>query len=150
MRLRPVLDTDLPFLFDHQRDPEANRMAHFPPRDRDAFFTHWRTTVLGTATSIVKTIDVAGDVAGYVASWQPADGTREVGYWLGRAHWARGIATAALRAFLAEHDTSRPLVAVVAVPNQASRRVLEKCGFMPHGEIVTAPDGVLEMVLRLA
>jgi RimJ/RimL family protein N-acetyltransferase len=49
-------------------------------------------------------------------------------YWIGRSYWGRGIATAALSAFLAV-ERSRPLNAHVASDNVASRRVLEKCGF---------------------
>jgi len=39
--LRDVTEADLPILFDQQLDPEANRMAAFPARDRDAFMAHW-------------------------------------------------------------------------------------------------------------
>jgi len=39
--LRDVVEGDLPDFFDHQRDPEATRMAAFPARDRDAFMVHW-------------------------------------------------------------------------------------------------------------
>jgi hypothetical protein len=31
--LRDVVDSDLPIFFEHQRDPEAGRMAAFPSRD---------------------------------------------------------------------------------------------------------------------
>jgi len=41
IRLRDVTAGDLPAFFEHQRDPEANRMAAFPARDRDAFMAHW-------------------------------------------------------------------------------------------------------------
>jgi RimJ/RimL family protein N-acetyltransferase len=55
-------------------------------------------------------------------------GEREVTYWIGRSYWGKGIATNALKAFLAV-DRSRPLYARVASDNVASGRVLEKCGF---------------------
>jgi Acetyltransferase (GNAT) domain len=55
-------------------------------------------------------------------------GEREVTYWIGRSYWGKGIATGALKAFLAV-DQSRPLHARVAYDNVASHRVLEKCGF---------------------
>jgi hypothetical protein len=45
MILRNVTDEDLPIFFEHQRDPEALRMAAFPSRERDAFMIHWRTKV---------------------------------------------------------------------------------------------------------
>jgi RimJ/RimL family protein N-acetyltransferase len=53
---------------------------------------------------------------------------REVGYWLGREFWGKGIATRALVEFL-KVVAERPLYARVAKHNIASFRVLEKCGF---------------------
>jgi RimJ/RimL family protein N-acetyltransferase len=148
MHLREVLDADLPVLFAQQKDAEAAKMAHFPSREWGAFLVHWRENVLGNPAVVARTIEVEGEVAGYVASWQPAEGPREVGYWLGRAHWGRGLASAALSRFLTVHELRRPLVALVATHNVASRRVLEKCGFRWARHLV-APDGVAEIELRL-
>ena len=53
-------------------------------------------------------------------------------YWIGRAHWGKGIASRALREFL-ELDTTRPLDAAAAADNIGSLRVLEKCGFRVTG-----------------
>jgi hypothetical protein len=39
--LRDVTEGDLPILFEHQLDPDANEMAAFPARDRNDFLTHW-------------------------------------------------------------------------------------------------------------
>jgi RimJ/RimL family protein N-acetyltransferase len=129
--LRDVEEADLPVFFEHQREPDANRMAAFPARERDAFFAHWREKVLGNASARNKTIIVDGDVVGYVASWE-GDGKRLVAYWIGRAYWGRGIGTSALREFLAQ-ETRRPLHAFVAAQNVASIRVLERCGFQRVG-----------------
>ena len=38
--LRDVAEGDLPVFFEHQRNPVANRMADFPPRNWDAFVVH--------------------------------------------------------------------------------------------------------------
>ncbi len=103
-------------------------MADFPSRDHDAFMTHWRVKVLGNATGGKKTVVIDGAVAGNVVSWDQ-DGKRLVGYWLGRAHWGRGVATAALAEYLSHHETRRPLHAYVSAHNLGSIRVLEKCGF---------------------
>lgn len=46
VRLRCATSDDLPLFFEHQCEPEANRMAAFPARERDAFMTHW-TKILG-------------------------------------------------------------------------------------------------------
>ena len=104
-------------------------MAAFRPRERDEFMAHWTTNVLGSPTAVVRTIEVEGKIAGNVVSFDsPATGKREVGYWIGREFWGRGVATAALRRFL-EVERTRPLYAGVATHNVASIRVLEKCGF---------------------
>jgi RimJ/RimL family protein N-acetyltransferase len=124
--LRDVVDTDLPVFFEHQRDPEANRMAAFPARDEEAFTTHWRK-ILADERNTTKTIVFEGEVAGNISAFD-RDGKREVGYWIGREFWGKGLATKAL-AELLEHETERPLYARVATANPASVRVLEKCGF---------------------
>lgn len=134
MILRPVADGDLDVLFEHWTDPEANRMAAFTaadPHDRAAFDARWeRLRASSEVTNL--TIEVDGRVAGVISSWSN-DGEREVTYWLGREHWGKGIATAALRAFL-ELETTRPLYGVAAADNAGSLRVLEKCGFERVGE----------------
>ena len=126
MRLRAVTEGDLPVFFDHQRDPEANRMAAFPPRERDAFMTHWRS-ILEDASVVARTIELEGRVAGNVVVFGYG-GRREVGYWIGHEFWGRGVATRALASFLDE-VRERPLYAGVADTNVGSIRVLEKCGF---------------------
>ena len=131
--IRPVREDDLPILFEHQRDPEANAMAAFPPRDRDAFMAHW-AKILSDPTCVARTVELDGAVAGNIGSFD-LEGRREVGYWIDRALWGRGVATRALAAFLREAETGRPLFAGVIPHNAGSIRVLEKCGFSRTGEI---------------
>ena len=96
-------------------------MAAFPARDHDAFTAHWAKT-LADETNITRSVLLNGEVAGNLGSWLADDG-REVGYWLGREFWGKGVATAALAAFLREID-ERPLLAHVASHNVGSIRVL--------------------------
>ena len=126
MRLRAVTEDDLPVFYEHQRDPIAYSMAAFSPRERDAFMAHWGS-ILRDASSVNRTIELDGTVAGYVVLFG-FESRREVGYWVGREFWGRGIATRALGAFLDE-VSERPIYAGVAETNVASIRVLEKCGF---------------------
>lgn len=135
--LRDVTEEDLPVFFEDQLDSEGAQMAAFVSRDREAFTAHW-TRLLGDETVITKTIVFDGEVAGNVVSFERA-GRREVGYWIGRRFWGRGVATAALSAFLA-HDPTRPLYAGVAKHNTASIRVLEKCGFTVADDARRDPD----------
>jgi RimJ/RimL family protein N-acetyltransferase len=145
IELRVILDTDLPTLFVHQADPEASEMAAFPSRTWDAFVEH-EAKIRADPATITRTIVAHGEVIGSTASWQ-ADGERAVGYWIGRAHWGKGMASAALRAFI-HVDRTRPLSAHVAEHNVGSRRVLEKCGFvLAHEE--RGADGVLEQIFVL-
>jgi RimJ/RimL family protein N-acetyltransferase len=129
--LRDVRDDDLPILFEHQLDPAAAATAAFPSRDREAFMAHWER-IRGDGSVVLRTILFGEQVAGSVVSWQH-EGDRLVGYWIGRDHWGKGIATAALAAFVQVVD-ARPLHARVAKENVASIRVLEKCGFTRSGE----------------
>jgi RimJ/RimL family protein N-acetyltransferase len=135
--LRDVTQADLSVFFEHQRDPDANHMAAVAARGRDAFLSHW-ATILADPSVKTQTVLLAGVVAGNVVSWD-GDGERLAGYWIGREHWGRGVATRALAAFLS-YDTARPLHARVAKHNLGSRRVLEKCGFTIIGEGVVPPD----------
>lgn len=149
VRLRDVRDDDLPIFFEHQQDPGSNRMANFDARDRDSFMAHWKK-ILRDESVVVRTVEFEGVVAGNIVSWAHEE-ERDVGYWIGREHWGKGIATGALSAFLAELDT-RPLHAHVAAHNVGSIRVLEKCGFERIGEGSTPSadaDGVEELLLTL-
>jgi len=141
IRLRPVEDADLPVFFEHQRDPESSAMAAVPARGRAAFERHW-AAIRRDESTVLRTVLRDGEVAGNLLSWNQ-DGARMVGYRIGREHWGRGVASAALAAFLVELD-ERPLRATVSPDNGASRRVLEKCGFEPTGR----DDELLHFELR--
>jgi RimJ/RimL family protein N-acetyltransferase len=124
--LRDVEPGDLRIFFEHQRDPVAVALVVFRSRERAEFDEHW-ARIMADDTCLKKTIVADGQVAGHIGSFG-RDGKREVGYWIDRALWGRGIASAALSAFL-RLEQSRPLYAGVAPHNIASLRVLQKCGF---------------------
>ncbi|MFO0548567.1 MAG: GNAT family protein [Polyangiaceae bacterium] len=97
------------------------------------------------ALSADPTTQLAIDVGGVVAGCIGADGrddverrTVELGYWLGQPYWGRGIATAAVRAFVPwiweTLDVLR-IEACVFSFNPASARVLEKSGFTLEGRL---------------
>ena len=143
--LRPVEDADLPIFLTHQEDPIAAAMAAFPTRTPQAFYEHW--AIIRSNPSLTTRTILADDVVvGDILSWVDA-GQREVGYWIGREHWGRGYATAALRLLL-EEVADRPIFAHIAVDNIGSQRVVEHCGFA-FVEDVVAPDAVHERIFRL-
>jgi len=144
VRLRPVRESDLPIFFVYQRDPEALFLSGLSPREHDAFMQHWQALLVNPRV-LLRTI-LAGDaLAGNVLSFD-YQGRREIGYWLGREFWGKGIATTALAQFL-EMEPIRPLFGAVATHNAASFRVLQKCGFRPSSELDEASAG--ESVKRL-
>lgn len=60
------------------------------------------------------------------------NGEREVGYWLGRTHWGKGITTEALKALIRycrDALALKSLLITADARNTASQRVAEKCGF---------------------
>jgi RimJ/RimL family protein N-acetyltransferase len=145
VRIRPVEDGDLPIFLAHQDDPIAAAMASFPTRAPDVFYEHW-ARIRADPTNVTRTIVADGEVVGDIVSWLD-DGRRQVGYWIGRGHWGKGFATAALRLLLDE-IADRPVTAHVALGNIGSQRVVEKCGFVRVGAEV-ADDGVHEGIFRL-
>lgn len=151
--LREVHDSDLPVFFRQMNDPEALRMAAFTPKDPadwGAFAVHWAK--IRASRDVVRTILGDGDVLGSTAVYGEP-GEREVTYWVDRAYWGQGVATAALRALLAE-VRDRPLYARAAADNTGSRRVLEKCGFVTsaraRGFAAARGEEIDEVVLHLA
>src|SRR3954447_23516138 len=131
VRLRQVLPEDLPVHFEQQRDPASVALAAVPRRALAAVRGRARAAgdaswagLLADDTVLLRSI-VADDLLVGSALSFVRDGVREVGYWIGREHWDRGIASRALPLLLAELD-ERPLHATVAAHNPASVRVLEK------------------------
>jgi RimJ/RimL family protein N-acetyltransferase len=148
--LRDVGDEDLPILYPFQLDPAATAMAAFPAREWEPFVAHW-TKIRANETGVAKVIEAEGVVVGDLISWLDGE-HRDVGYWIGREFWGRGIATSALAQFLLFVE-QRPLYAHVAVHNVGSLRVLEKCGFSVSSDEVGASDApdddVEEMLMKL-
>src|SRR5215218_1725554 len=118
--LRPLEDGDLDAIYQQVTDPESIRMAAFTAEDqtdRRAFFD--RTSRLRADPNVShRVIEADGVVAGTIGSFR-IDDQLEVTYWVGRGHWGKGIASAALQIVLAE-TAERPVYARAASDNIAS------------------------------
>jgi RimJ/RimL family protein N-acetyltransferase len=60
----------------------------------------------------------------------------DIGYWLGRSYWGRGLVPQAVKGFvdyIFKFLGLHRLSAVIFGPNLQSRRVMEKCGFLMEG-----------------
>lgn len=151
--LREVRREDLETLFRQVNEPEGMRMVgsvRDSHTDHAAYMARWET-IFANAKVIPRAIVVPGIVmpggdgsevvAGSIACFERVpEASRpcrilpgaEIGYWLGREHWGKGIASAAVALFLREVER-RPLYARAASDNVASIRVLQKAGFREIG-----------------
>lgn len=148
--LRTFGDSDLDALFTWESDPRAVQMAAFTranPSDRSAFDAHYERVRSDPANTLLA-IDDDGEFVGTIGSFT-RDGEREVTYWIAPARWGQGLASRALRAFLAIEST-RPLYGRVAGHNAASARVLARAGFVEVGSDTGFAPGVgAEVVERI-
>ena len=150
--LRPVQPEDLEVFYLNNKDPDAVWMAAFTakdPADRETFDAHW-ARIMKSDTVIIRTIVYNDEIAGSVLKYE-MEGAAEVSYWIGRAFWGQGIATAALKEFIQELE-ARPLHARAAADNLGSVRVLEKCGFIRTGTdryFANARDEEIEEVIYI-
>lgn len=134
LTLRITVPSDLPVLFEFQRDVQYNHMAAFTPAnpgDRDAYLEKWNRLLQDSTVSshtVVRREEIVGQVMTY-----PMEGEPQLSYGVGRPFWGQQIASEAVGEFLRNYCAVRPLFARVAFDNHGSIRVLEKNGFIQIG-----------------
>uniref|UniRef100_A0A0D9W025 N-acetyltransferase domain-containing protein n=1 Tax=Leersia perrieri TaxID=77586 RepID=A0A0D9W025_9ORYZ len=150
--------SDLDAMMAWASDPEVAAFCRWEPYEStDHLLAYLRDTVLPHPWFRAICLAAAGDErpVGQVSVWPYADeGGQELGYVLARAHWGKGVATAAVRRVVAtvfgegvataaarravaavfgEVEGLERVEALVDVKNAASQRVLEKAGFRREG-----------------
>ena len=139
--LRPGFPEDAPALAAAIADEAiARNLANVPwpyrMRDAEAFLASPRDPVLPSMLVFERTAG-APQLAGACGLGRRPSGAVELGYWIARSFWGRGIATEAGRALV---DIARTLglgqlEASHFIDNPASARVLDKLGFESTGLI---------------
>ena len=114
-------------------NPDAMRFWSTLPHDQLSQTQEWLRSMIDApaAESDDFIVTAAGTVVGKLGAWR----LPEIGYLLDPAAWGRGYAREALTAFI-EHRRLRgstELTADTDPRNVASRRLLEKCGFVETG-----------------
>jgi RimJ/RimL family protein N-acetyltransferase len=141
--LRPLVPSDAAALAAHadDRDVWLNLRDRFPHPYSVADAEAYITAAAGRERQTSFGIVVEGEAAGTV-SLMPGDDiarrTAEIGYWLGRRYWGRGVITDAVRAATAYAFAELAMHRVFAVPfvhNAASSRVLEKARYRLEGRM---------------
>lgn len=139
--LRPGFPEDAPALAAAIADEAIVRNLSAVPwpyrmRDAEAFLASPRDPVLPTLLVFERT-GGAPQLAGACGLGRRESGAVEMGYWIARDHWGRGIATEAATALIAIARAIglRRLEASHFIDNPASARVLDKLGFESTGLI---------------
>ncbi len=139
--LRPGFPEDAPALAAAMADRAIARNLAVVPwpytlRDAEAFLASPRDPVLPSLLIFERT-GGAPHLVGSCGLGRRPSGAVEMGYWIARPFWGRGLATEACGA-LVEIARALGLASVEGshfVDNPASARVLEKLGFEPRGVI---------------
>ena len=143
-RLRPYRGSDVAALarIGNDREVSRNLTDRFPYPYTEQAARNWIAVCeAGGEPTRNFAIEVRGSLAGGAGiELREAEraGTAEIGYWLGRDFWGRGIATAAvvaLRDYAFETFELERLEASVFGSNPSSARVLEKAGFQQEGRL---------------
>lgn len=133
LNLTPTTLVDLNTLFLFQSDDQANFMAAFTSKDfadSDAYVSKY-SKFLSDPEIRMCTIRLNNVVVGSISNYIMF-GENEITYWIDKEYWGKGIASAALNAFL-KLEPARPIFGRAAFDNLASQKVLLKNGFVKIG-----------------
>jgi len=148
--LRPWRESDAQMLFKWASDPEVGPRAGWPPhKSVDESLKIIREVFSGEgmwAVELKENSEVIGCVGYLPAEYSNLDIEEdqcEVGYWIARPYWGKGICTEALRAVV---DYCFNVIGFTVLwgdyfpENPASGKVMEKCGFVDTGREVLCPN----------
>jgi [ribosomal protein S5]-alanine N-acetyltransferase len=139
--LREILPSDLERLVSLANDESVSRFLvdTFPYPYTKADAEWWIGSGSKANGAITRVIVSRGEFAGIVGI-TPQSGWRshlgEIGYWVGKGYWGKGIATSALRQMTGYGFANlglKKLIAPILAPNVASMRVAAKCGYGLEG-----------------
>ncbi|GJM02432.1 MAG: hypothetical protein DHS20C08_09330 [Rhodomicrobium sp.] len=143
LRLRPISLFDVPRIVELANDWEVASMVSRLPYPYEPHHAHdWISEIEVNRREDVWAIESDGFFAGCIGYNRASLNHGELGYWLGRPFWGRGLATRASWQILAHGFTSEPFKFFRAchyIENERSRRVLLRLGFQPE-DIIEVPS----------
>ena len=153
LRFRPWQPEDVPRFTALLDDPEVWR--HLPEPYPDPLTQAQAQDLIDLSNAathhLVRAVELSGTPVGQVrlAHEPGAEGgaEAEISYWLGRAHWGRGLGAIMVARFTEQCFKDRPdltsIFARVHRENTASARLLEKAGYHAEGAAPDDPDIVV-------
>lgn len=148
--LRAWQEEDAGALFKYAQDPEVGPRAGWPPHKsvedsleviRSVFSSEGMWAVIWRETG--EPIGCVGYLPASASNLSISDDEAEVGYWIARPYWNKGICTEALRLVIEycfEQKGFRVLWGDYFPENPASGKVMQKCGFKDTGRQVLCPN----------
>lgn len=140
--LRPWQQSDAPELYRHAKDPLVGPAAGWPVHTSVENSREIIRNVLsaeGTFAVVLKftgkPVGSVGVMRGEAGHVRMQDDEAEIGYWIGREYWGQGLIPEAVRRLLRhcfEEMGCSGVWCEYYEGNEKSRRVQEKCGFVPH------------------
>lgn len=151
--LRPWREEDAAALYDCAKDPAVGPAAGWPPHTSVEDSRQIIRNVLAVPETYAVCLKEDGRPIGSIGlkcgdATDMTDRTDEceLGYWVGRAYWGRGIIPEAAERLLRHAFEELQMQAVWCGyydGNEKSRRVQEKCGFTYHH---TTPDAEVPLL----
>ena len=119
----------LAFLLDDEEVSRWTSKIPFPYSVRDA--CNWINSMAERPERHPFAVELDGDIVAGISFWPSGDNETEVGYWVGRDYWGRGIGSRALALLMLrpEFPSQTKVVAKVVSGNTGSEKVLHKNGF---------------------
>ena len=148
--LRPWRESDAEALFKYASDPEVGPRAGWPPhKSVEESLMVIRTLFCGEGMWAVvwketgEPIGCVGYLPSTSSNLKIETDQAEVGYWIARPYWGKGICTEAL-GLVMDHCFGEKgfstLWGTYFPSNPASGRVMEKCGFTDTGRETICPN----------
>ena len=148
--LRPWRESDAEALYKYASDPDVGPRAGWPPHKSVEESLQIIRSVFNTPTMWAVELKETGEAIGCVgylpasvSNLQIPDDQCEVGYWIGKPYWGRGICTEALRLVIDYCFNEKNFTVLWGdffPSNPASGRVMTKCGFIDTGREVICPN----------
>ena len=148
--LRPWRETDADALFKYASDPDVGPRAGWPPHKsveeslgiiRNVFSGEGMFAVELKETS--EAIGCVGYLPAPCSNLDIDEDQCEVGYWIAKPYWGKGICTEAMRAVVDHCFNVKGFTVLWGdyfPENPASGRVMEKCGFRDTGRQTLCPN----------